>query len=307
LAAVVFYCVCGVASAQVHTATIEWTEPEAPATLGVPKQPTAEHPYLSTVSVSYDDSTGAIHLAYSFYDASEWAPVAEEAPPSPSVYLGSTCERLGPNGSRELRLDIRSLIQNGVLTRVWTAAQLAGFEGAAEGSFSFDGTTYVGEVASERFIGQRWPCLTVEPETPIRDETESTRLSNYPERVLFHGAVNGGRSRPKNVYLSADGTLEAYGAYWKSWGEPTAIGSAIIEWHGCIPYCAADKPHTGHGEVHLSNLRECHEQLFYSGVSVYVYVRRRLRAAQGASLQLRALRAPRRLVERKIGTKSRES
>lgn len=156
-------------------------------------------------------------------------------------------------------------------------ATLAGFEGQAIGTFAPVGTEYVAAVTSAQFVGERWPCLTVEPSASSPDESTAARMSGYPEQVFFQGAGGGARRRPKTVYLSGDGTLEAYKAHWRSWGGGTASADATIEWHGCNPYCAADKPHYAHGEVRLSRAVECHEQLFYNHMSAYVYVHRRLR------------------------------
>lgn len=60
------------AFASVHEATVEWEEPTAAPTLGTPKDPSAERPYLSKATVSYDDAAGTVRMAYAFFDPAAW-------------------------------------------------------------------------------------------------------------------------------------------------------------------------------------------------------------------------------------------
>src|SRR5690242_19287709 len=79
------------AVASTHSATLEWEEPTPPRTLGAPKQPTREDPYLSRVSVSYDDATGNLRTSYAYYEPSQWVVARWPGPPEVLVYLGSSC------------------------------------------------------------------------------------------------------------------------------------------------------------------------------------------------------------------------
>jgi hypothetical protein len=119
--------ICSAAFASIHKATVEWEEPTAPPTLGTPKDPPAEHPYLSKARVSYDDVAGTVRLAYTFYDNAAW--VRTEGPPLLTVSLGATCSGppelamgvtdkssfgLGPDGlssyarSRDLKVGLKA-------------------------------------------------------------------------------------------------------------------------------------------------------------------------------------------------------
>jgi hypothetical protein len=95
--------------------------------------------------------------------------------------------------------------------------------------------------------------------------------------VLFRGAVSGAHARPASLWLSADGTLEAFHMHWRSWGGPVATGDGRIEWHGCTPSCATAPGHEARGSARLSQIHVCAGQAYYSKVSVYIERRGRMR------------------------------
>lgn len=102
--------------------------------------------------------------------------------------------------------------------------------------------------------------------------------------VLFQGAISGAHTRPATLWLSVDGTLEAFHMHWRTWGGSVAIGNGTIEWHGCTPECGVAPTHEANGSAHLSQISVCNGQAYYSKVSVYVEDRERLRLLRGVTV-----------------------
>jgi hypothetical protein len=106
----------------------------------------------------------------------------------------------------------------------------------------------------------------------------------FARTVLFQGATSGAHVRPATLWLSVDGTLEAFHMHWRTWGGPIAIGNGKIEWHGCTPACGAAPSHEANGSAHLSQIRVCSGQAYYSKVSVYVEDHGHLRLLRGITV-----------------------
>jgi hypothetical protein len=102
--------------------------------------------------------------------------------------------------------------------------------------------------------------------------------------VLFQGAVTGAHARPATLWLSVDGTLEAFHMHWRTWGGAVAVGQGRIEWHGCTPDCGSDPAHEANGSAHLSQIHVCEGKAYYSKVSVYVEDRGHLHLLRGVEV-----------------------
>ena len=84
--------------------------------------------------------------------------------------------------------------------------------------------------------------------------------------VYFAGAAGGRHVKPRNLELSADGTLEVFKVHWNSWGGATASGRGQAEYHGCTPDCAAAPDHHARVSIALSRIRRCGSRSYYSHV-----------------------------------------
>jgi hypothetical protein len=103
----------------------------------------------------------------------------------------------------------------------------------------------------------------------------------FAHTVLFRGVTNSARERPATLWLSVDGTIDAFHMHWRTWGSTVAVGNGRIDWHGCTPNCGSDKPHEAAGRVHLSQIHYCEGQAYYSKVSAYVEDRGAFRLLYG--------------------------
>jgi hypothetical protein len=84
--------------------------------------------------------------------------------------------------------------------------------------------------------------------------------------VYFAGAVGGRHVKPRNLYLTADGTLAVFKARWDSWGGRAATGRGQAEYHGCTPNCASGTDHHTRVSIRLSNIRRCGSRRYYTHV-----------------------------------------
>jgi hypothetical protein len=87
-------------------------------------------------------------------------------------------------------------------------------------------------------------------------------------QTLFAGAVGKAQSRPGQLALSADGTLEVTGVTWQAWGGSRATGSGTAEYHGCTPSCGAARTHHAPVAITLSNPRTCKGRRYYTHVAL---------------------------------------
>jgi hypothetical protein len=101
-------------------------------------------------------------------------------------------------------------------------------------------------------------------------------------QVLFAGAVGAAQVRPRQLALSADGTIEVTGVTWRAWGGSRATGSGTAEYHGCTPSCGAARTHQAPVAITLSNVRTCKGRHYYTHVA--------LQKRSGALLDARFLR-----------------
>ena len=86
--------------------------------------------------------------------------------------------------------------------------------------------------------------------------------------TYFHGASAGRTVKPKNVYLSADGTLDVYHMKWIKWGA-SAVGFGTANYHGCTPTCAAGKNHTRSVVVRLNHQVTCKGVRYFNRVQLF--------------------------------------
>jgi hypothetical protein len=84
--------------------------------------------------------------------------------------------------------------------------------------------------------------------------------------VYFAGAVGGRHVKPRNLYLTADGTLAVFKARWSSWGGRAATGRGQAEYHNCNPDCASGIDHHARVSIRLSNIRRCGGRRYYTHV-----------------------------------------
>jgi len=84
--------------------------------------------------------------------------------------------------------------------------------------------------------------------------------------VYFSGAVGGRHVRPRNLYLTADGTLAVFKVRWDTWGGRRATGRGRAEYHGCTPDCASGVDHHARVSIRLSNIRRCGSRRYYTHV-----------------------------------------
>ena len=86
--------------------------------------------------------------------------------------------------------------------------------------------------------------------------------------TYFTGATAGRHEYPKNLYLTADGTLEVQDIEWSDWGGATALGEGTAEYHGCTPNCASGTPHQAKVSVVLSHVVTCSGVRYYDHVAL---------------------------------------
>lgn len=266
--------------AAVRSGARQLPAPASPPSLSPQSSPTQQAQYLSGVSVTLDDRAGTIHLVESFYDASYWHQQVEGGAASLGfavVSLDTDCR-----GYDSSELSIALANPTGMPSA--TEAVLTGFMGSAPGTLTFDGNSYISDLQHPGFVGLDLRCVMV---VPSGTETGTNvqqpfhfYFSGYaptPLPVLFEGALAHPQARPRTLYLSADGTLDAYGMRWSNWNSQVAVGRGRIDWHGCRPDCASGRRHTARGVIHLSHIHACSGRRYYSHLSVYVPAHGRLR------------------------------
>jgi hypothetical protein len=95
-----------------------------------------------------------------------------------------------------------------------------------------------------------------------------TAVAQASSVAFFHGASNGRAVKPRNVYLSADGTLDVYKMKWIKWGT-SAVGFGTAHFHGCTPNCAAGKDHARRVVVRLDHRVRCKGVAYFNRVQLF--------------------------------------
>ncbi len=89
----------------------------------------------------------------------------------------------------------------------------------------------------------------------------------------FHGGrvyvanevCNGQSYRPTNIVLACgDGGLFATGIRYRYYGGGTAVATAELHTHSCIPNCAESQFHSFPGTIALADVVRCEGTLYYS-------------------------------------------
>ena len=179
------------APATVYRGVERYARPQASPTLQASMMPASEAPYLSYVSVAYDDHSGVLVMKYAFYEPSLWN--AEHMPNPPEVLLGPACTH--PDGlvgdRHELLFEVgQESNVNGGSNRAFGLAHLSADEGQVKGSsLLFHSTYYRVEVSSSHFRRRNWRCLTIAPAAQAGpagpysqelDEAASVKMSVRP-------------------------------------------------------------------------------------------------------------------------------
>jgi hypothetical protein len=155
------------APARIYSGAIRYAKPRAISTLGGSSISTSDAPYLSYVSLAYNDHSGALVVKYAFYQPLLWT--VQRMPNPPEVLLGPVCTHTEGVESlvaepHELLLEVGQAATGGGAPRTLGLAHLAGYAREMQGSpLAFHSGYYRVAVTSSSFRARKWRCLTVAP------------------------------------------------------------------------------------------------------------------------------------------------